>query len=198
MARNFKEARKNTGISSTVAAQKLNVSQPTISAWEREQKTPSINSLECMADLYSVTTDYLLGRNATEALDVSKRIDPQCLILFNGKPVWSKQYGWLLVNSIEKKLVSFKGEIIDFNNSGELYIQPSDPIFSILKNQEPIPKNNIKTFNEIWLEPLFQNQEICHELRGRYKVMDFWVENSSGNRFMIDRYGASWLAFEMK
>lgn len=41
------------------AIEKLEISQPTLSAWEGERKSPSIDALENMADLYNVTTDFL-------------------------------------------------------------------------------------------------------------------------------------------
>ena len=46
----------------TDAAQNLGVSQPTLSAWESERKSPSLDMLVKAAELYGVTTDYLLGR----------------------------------------------------------------------------------------------------------------------------------------
>lgn len=60
--RSFKQARQINKLKMTAAADKLGISQPTLSAWEGERKSPSIDGLEHMADLYGVTTDYLLGR----------------------------------------------------------------------------------------------------------------------------------------
>ena len=62
MAKNFKKARQINKLKVIEAADKLGISQPTLSAWEGERKSPSIESLEKMADLYGVTTDYLVGR----------------------------------------------------------------------------------------------------------------------------------------
>lgn len=58
-----KHASKPYNPSILKAAERLGVSQPTLSAWEGERKAPSIESLENMADLYGVTTDFLLGRS---------------------------------------------------------------------------------------------------------------------------------------
>lgn len=68
MPKQFKTARQIKKLKITEAAEKLNISQPTLSAWEGERKSPSIDKLENMADLYGVTTDFLLGRseNVTE------------------------------------------------------------------------------------------------------------------------------------
>ncbi len=62
MPRQFKQARKINKLKAIEAAAKLGVSQPTLSVWEGERKSPSIDNLENMADLYGVTTDYFLGR----------------------------------------------------------------------------------------------------------------------------------------
>ena len=61
--RQFKTARQINKLKVIEAAEKLGVSQPTLSAWEGERKSPSIDGLENMADLYGVTTDFLLGRS---------------------------------------------------------------------------------------------------------------------------------------
>ena len=74
MAKRFREARKMNGLKLTEAAQKLGVSQPTLSAWEGERKSPTLNGLERMANLYGVTTDYLLGRNDVRVPDAGQII----------------------------------------------------------------------------------------------------------------------------
>ncbi len=63
MPRQFKQARLINKLKMTEAAEKLGISQPTLSAWEGERKSPSIDGLEKMSDLYGVTTDFLLGRS---------------------------------------------------------------------------------------------------------------------------------------
>ncbi|MGN1026267.1 MAG: helix-turn-helix domain-containing protein, partial [Faecousia sp.] len=104
MKRRFKEVRRAKFSSAAEAAEKLGVSQPTISAWEAGRKTPSIEALENMADLYGVTTDYLLGR--MEALKPDYAIDNQLVAVFDGRPVWSPKYGWMLVNAKKYQLLS--------------------------------------------------------------------------------------------
>lgn len=71
MARQYKNARKRQKLIVKDAAAKLDVSPSTLGAWESERKAPSIESLEAMADLYQVTTDYLLGRGGREHSDFS-------------------------------------------------------------------------------------------------------------------------------
>ena len=60
MPKQFKPARQFKKLKVTEAAKLLGVSQPTLSAWEAGRKSPSIDSLEKMAALYGVTTDFLL------------------------------------------------------------------------------------------------------------------------------------------
>ena len=62
MPRYFKKARQINNLKVIEAAEKLGISQPTLSAWEGERKSPSVEGLEKMSDLYGVTTDFLLGR----------------------------------------------------------------------------------------------------------------------------------------
>lgn len=54
MARQFKTARKMKGLTLAEAIKLLDISQPTLSAWESERKSPSISKLELMADVYGV------------------------------------------------------------------------------------------------------------------------------------------------
>ena len=60
MARQFKNARLIKHLKVSDAMKLLGVSQPTLSAWEGERKSPSIDKLEMMADVYETSTDYLL------------------------------------------------------------------------------------------------------------------------------------------
>lgn len=196
MSNNFKDARKSKKLSAVEAARLLNVSQPTISAWEREVKTPSIGALEKMANLYDVSTDYLLGRIDTQFLNMQTPINPKHLLLYDGKPVWSKTYGWLLIDASKKQFVSSKGEILSFNIDDELFVLQPDSTFLIPTNINPLSKNELENNKEVWVEPISSDQYLKNELRGYYKVMGFFVENSSGNRFMIDKYEVNWLAFK--
>ena len=59
--RNYKNARLRKNLKVIEAAKLLGVSQSTLSSWEAERKSPPIEKLIRMADLYEVSTDYLLG-----------------------------------------------------------------------------------------------------------------------------------------
>ncbi len=52
-------------------AEKLSVTKQTISNWENNNIQPSIDMLIKIADLFGVSTDYLLGRDEVPRIDVS-------------------------------------------------------------------------------------------------------------------------------
>lgn len=195
MPRQFKTARQFNKLKVLEAAEKLGVSQPTLSAWEGERKSPSVESLENMADLYGVTTDFLLGRSDSYMLDSKKPISLQSLPAFHGKPVWSAAYGWMLVNAVDRQMVFPDGHTLPFSDVGELFI--CSPPFSEVEppKEPPLSRSELIHQEEIWLEPISPDLDLRRELQGRYRVKDRFVENEYGNRFYLDTYGSKWLAF---
>lgn len=194
MARRYKNARKSQKLIIKDAAAKLDVSPSTLGAWESERKTPSIESLEAMADLYQVTTDYLLGRenpSSTTSLPLSQEI----LKIYHSKPVWSSDYGWVLVDSVRNVFVRTDGSIVPFDSAGSVYAAQPPFCEATLPDTKPLSKQDISNYSEVWLEPISHDAELREDLRGWYRVRDRWVENDYGIRFPIDTYGAKWLAF---
>ena len=59
----LEEARKKKGLSQHELAKLAAVSQPAISLFISGKKQPSTETLEILADILEVTTDYLLGRD---------------------------------------------------------------------------------------------------------------------------------------
>lgn len=194
MARRYKNARKSQKLIIKDAAAKLDVSPSTLGAWESERKTPSIESLEAMADLYQVTTDYLLGRenpSSTTSLPLSQEI----LKIYHSKPVWSSDYGWVLVDSVRNVFVRTDGSMVPFDSAGSVYAAQPPFYEATLPDTKPLSKQDISNYSEVWLEPISHDAELREDLRGWYRVRDRWVENDYGIRFPIDTYGAKWLAF---
>lgn len=77
------EERKRNGWSQEELAAKLGVSRQSVSKWESAQSIPDLNRILKMAELFGVTTDYLLKdeieekvtrENLSESADVSKKI----------------------------------------------------------------------------------------------------------------------------
>lgn len=194
MARQYKNARKNQKMIVKDAAAKLDISPSTLGAWEAERKAPSIESLEAMADLYQVTTDYLLGRenpSATASLPLSQDV----LKIYHSKPVWSSDYGWVLVDSVRTVFVRLDGSTVPVENAGSVYAAQPPFYEATLPDTKPLSIAEISNHSKIWLEPISHDAELREELRGWYRVCDRWVENDHGTRFPIDTYGAKWLAF---
>ena len=57
--------RQKSGMSQDALAEKLNVSRQAVSRWERDETMPETEKVILIADLFGVTTDYLL-RQQTE------------------------------------------------------------------------------------------------------------------------------------
>lgn len=68
---NIKELRLERGLSQVDVAKRLCVSKQCVSNWENDNVLPSIEMLVKLADLFGVSTDYLLGRESRTYLDAS-------------------------------------------------------------------------------------------------------------------------------
>jgi transcriptional regulator with XRE-family HTH domain len=71
----YKQSRENAGLTQKEAAISLGVSVQAVSYWETGARLPSIDKLVQMADLYHVSTDYLLGR-IPMTVEVKKETPP--------------------------------------------------------------------------------------------------------------------------
>lgn len=60
LGKNLKIARQNSGYTQEEVSNILFVSQQTISNWEKEISTPSVNDLVKISNLYQVSVDTLL------------------------------------------------------------------------------------------------------------------------------------------
>jgi len=61
----LKELREKAGYTQETLAEILHVSQSTVGMWENGKNKPKNARLEALANLFNVTTDYLLGREET-------------------------------------------------------------------------------------------------------------------------------------
>ena len=198
MARNFRAARQMHKLKMTEAAGKLGVSQPTLSAWETGRKAPGIESLETMADFYGVTTDYLLGRETASILNPTDPITPQSLPVFQGRPVWSAEHGWMLVNAVERVLTLPDGSAVPFERAGKVYAAPLPFADAEPPHEKPLLLDTVIASKQVWVEPISPDSLLRNELRGLYTVYPQWAENDRGNRFFFDSYGAKWLAYSLE
>ena len=65
------------GISQVDLAVMLNVSKQSVSNWENDNIQPSIDMLIRLADVFNVSTDYLLGRETSRNLDTNNLTDDE-------------------------------------------------------------------------------------------------------------------------
>ena len=194
MPRRFKEARQFKNLKVTEAAEKLGISRPTLSAWEGGRKSPTLDNLEHMADLYGVTTDFLLGRADKSDFDAAEPVCRETLSVMDGKPVWTAKYGWLLVSAATQQFVCYDGNTLPFESVGDVFIAPPMYAEPAAAKGRIISKIELTDFKEIWVEPISSDSLLRNELRGWYKVGQRYAENEYGNRFYFDTYGAKWLA----
>ena len=66
----IKELRKEFGMSQVDLAMRMEVTKQTISNWENENIQPSIDMLVDLANVFNVTTDYLLGLDDVPRLSI--------------------------------------------------------------------------------------------------------------------------------
>lgn len=65
----YSELRYKAGFTQDELAQKLGISKGSVAMWETNKRTPSTETLIRLADLFGVTTDYLLGRSENPTPD---------------------------------------------------------------------------------------------------------------------------------
>ena len=66
----IKELRKEFGLSQVELATRMEVTKQTISNWENENIQPSVDMLVGLANVFNVTTDYLLGLDDVPRLSI--------------------------------------------------------------------------------------------------------------------------------
>lgn len=85
MADRLIELREKNRLSQSAVANRLGVTPALISAYEKTERNPSIDKLIALADVYHTSTDYILGRSATDShatiIEVKDLTDAQIRIL---------------------------------------------------------------------------------------------------------------------
>ena len=67
----IKKLRESRNLSQVQLAKDLNISKQSVSNWENENILPSIEMLMALSGYFSVSTDYLLGLDHRQFLEVS-------------------------------------------------------------------------------------------------------------------------------
>lgn len=196
MARKFREARQMNKLTVVEAAEKLGIKQPSLSAWENGSRTPTVDNLIAMAELYGVTTDYLLGRAKEPQGNLENRaLTAEELRIRNGMPVWSRRYSWLLVDAGAGFLLRSDGAKLPLLDAGELFVMPSACAAPLLPEKKPLRHEELTPGSSVWVEPISSDAALREELRGWYRIGDTFAENDVGNRFPLSSYTARWLAY---
>ena len=68
----LRELRLNNGLRQEQVAKLIGVNKSTISSYERDIKQPSFVKLVKLANLYRVSTDYLLGQTDSRSINLSQ------------------------------------------------------------------------------------------------------------------------------
>ncbi len=71
MNERIKQLRTERGLSQVELAEKLGVSKQSVSNWENDNILPSIEMLLKISHIFSVSTDYLLGEDSRQFLEVT-------------------------------------------------------------------------------------------------------------------------------
>ena len=90
LGNNIRELRKQKKLTQAELAKVMSVSQQTVGAWETGRAIPGSDTLGDLADLFNVSTDYLLGRpekadDDQVDLDLERALDNAHS--FSGKPL---------------------------------------------------------------------------------------------------------------
>ena len=73
--------RKEAGMTQTELARLLNISKSVVSYYELRERTPSPDVLIRLAEVFHITTDYLLGIEHKKLIDVSDLSDDDVHLL---------------------------------------------------------------------------------------------------------------------
>lgn len=71
IAERIKQLRQESGMSQAALAQRLGVTRSSVNAWEMGISTPTIQYVIALAQVWHVTTDYLLCIHSTKTIDIS-------------------------------------------------------------------------------------------------------------------------------
>jgi len=69
IADRIKTLRETNDLTQNQLARKLGVTRASVNAWEMGQSSPNIKNVLGMADIFNVSTDYVLGRINDSSID---------------------------------------------------------------------------------------------------------------------------------
>ncbi|MDU1412604.1 MAG: helix-turn-helix transcriptional regulator [Clostridium sp.] len=113
LGNNISKARKRSGMSQEVVAEKLGVSRQTISKWESNETIPDIYQCKKLAKLYHLTLDELIefDIDLQEIQEVIDNTDEKINSKVNWTKAWSKKYPILATYHKEVDILKFSSQI---------------------------------------------------------------------------------------
>lgn len=87
----IKELRERSGLTQTELAKKMGVTRSSVNGWEMGVSIPSIMKLVELAMFFHVSTDYLLGMENKNRLDVDTLTDEERSIVSSMLSYFDKQ-----------------------------------------------------------------------------------------------------------
>lgn len=189
------QARKDAHMTVNKLAELLDVDPSTLHNWETGRRQLTLDRLIQLSRVLGVSVTYLLGLN--EEINHLEPVRKNMLPILHRMPVWTRSYGWALVNAINQSLTFIdKGEIPFESLQESVYIVPLSFTFGLRCTHEPLSIENILSSERVWVEPISTDPDLAAELRGWYRPHERrLVQNEFGIRFYLDTYGVKWLAF---
>lgn len=137
IAKNIIELRKSMHWTQAELADKLNYSDKAVSKWERAESVPDVVILKRIADMFHVTTDYLLKEDHTDDKAVSQAISKH------------KRRNRVVIALLSASVVFLIATVV-FVCLGLLSVKISLPLWMIYIYSFPIAFVVLLVFNCIW------------------------------------------------
>lgn len=118
MESRIKELRENRRLIQEILASELNITQQSLSKYERDITTIKVDILKRIAKYFNVTTDYLLGvsdvkRDLQGQMKMNKDMDEyyDLIEVYKGLDKYDKEIVWSILQTIKKTHVKRKNDI---------------------------------------------------------------------------------------
>ena len=83
VADTIKQLRQNANMTQTEFAKKLGITRSSINAWEMGISVPSTQYVVELSNLFKVTTDYILGIDKTNTINIDDLSEEQTKIIYS-------------------------------------------------------------------------------------------------------------------